>query len=440
MNSRQLREISKSIFSGITPKSGGDSYTDEQNGVRFIRSGEITDDGVVAGRSEVFLKTEVHNGIMRGSQLKENDLLIAIVGATIGKVGVYTHDEPANINQAIAAVRLDDRLIIPEYAALFLMISIGQAQLDFLKRPVARANINLEEIGDILIPVLPMEKQQKLVDKMQAARESRKQKLAQAEELLDGMDKFIFKKLDIRTQTLEGKDIFAVRLKDFFNNRIDAKYHSPKYHQLSSALSNCPHPLIPIGVISPEIAGGATPTRSETALYATKGIKFLRILNICPNEINLKDVKYIHNSVHDGILSRSKLSVDDILMTITGRVGTAAVVTTNILPANINQHIVRLRIMQDNCLPEYLAAWLNTSIGIKLSNRGVTGGTRIALDYEAIRNLEIPIPPLPVQQTIIEELLHRRTEVQHLQKEGEKDWQRAKADFEAQLLGNGTAL
>ncbi len=82
------------------------------------------------------------------------------------------------------------------------------------------------------------------------------------------------------------------------------------------------------------------------------------------------------------------------MLTITGRVGNAAVVSAEMLPANINQHLVRLRIQNPNILSEYLAAYLNSSVGLALSNRGVTGGTRIALDYDLIRAIEIPVPPI----------------------------------------------
>ena len=43
---------------------------------------------------------------MQSSQVRKNDIMIAIVGATIGRIGIYYSDEPANINQAIALVRL----------------------------------------------------------------------------------------------------------------------------------------------------------------------------------------------------------------------------------------------------------------------------------------------------------------------------------------------
>jgi hypothetical protein len=165
-----LKALALDIFSGTTPLSGGDAYTDATQGIPFVRSGEITRDGLVADAQEVFLKPEVHNGAMKRSQLKENDLLIAIVGATIGAVGVYNHFYPANINQAIAAIRLDTKRILPSFVRWYLSTSIGQAILDFLKRPVARANINLEEIGEIPVLIPPFEIQQNIIDQVEKKR------------------------------------------------------------------------------------------------------------------------------------------------------------------------------------------------------------------------------------------------------------------------------
>lgn len=149
---KKLGDISVLITSGVTPKSGGDAYTDAQNGIAFIRSGDIDINGNINFDELLYIKPEVHNKRMKSSKVYNNDIMIAIVGATIGQVGIYHSDKEANINQAIALVRLKDGYD-PEYVKELLKSSIGQLNLDRLKRPVARANINLEEIASILIPI-----------------------------------------------------------------------------------------------------------------------------------------------------------------------------------------------------------------------------------------------------------------------------------------------
>jgi len=217
--------------------------------------------------------------------------------------------------------------------------------------------------------------------------------------------------------------------------RCDATYHQPKYRAVLRSMAACPHPKMALGAISPEIAGGATPTKGDADLYTDSGIKFLRILNVKANEFDFTDLNFIRPEVHEGELSRSRLAAGDVVMTITGRVGNAAVVTQDILPANINQHIVRLRIVGKDVLPVYLAAFLNSSVGLALTNRRVTGGTRIALDYDAIRNVPIPKPVLKIQEAIAAEVTRRRTAARRLRAEAAAEWSAAKAQFEQKLLG-----
>jgi type I restriction enzyme S subunit len=157
-----LKSISELITSGITPKSGGEAYTEDRiNGVPFIRSGNISIDGELNYDDLLYLKPRVHETVMSSSKLRMNDLLIAIVGATIGQVGIYLSNGEANINQAIALVRLKKGYNI-QFVKELIKSSIGQLSLNRLKRPVARANINLEEIGTIKIVLPPLDKQNEI--------------------------------------------------------------------------------------------------------------------------------------------------------------------------------------------------------------------------------------------------------------------------------------
>lgn len=118
-------ELASSIISGSTPLAKGNAYVEPPVGVRFIRSGEITEDGAITDTSEIHISQIVHDGALKRSQLQTGDLLIAIVGATIGAAGVYSRDEPANINQAIAAVRLQEGAIRREFALWYLHSTLG---------------------------------------------------------------------------------------------------------------------------------------------------------------------------------------------------------------------------------------------------------------------------------------------------------------------------
>ena len=63
------------------------------------------------------------------------------------------------------------------------------------------------------------------------------------------------------------------------------------------------------------------------------------------------------------------------------------------------------------CRPGFLAEWLNSPAGLELYNRDVSGGTRSALDYEAIRKIRVPLPnSLETQDSLLSVMDTARSE------------------------------
>lgn len=143
------------------------------------------------------------------------------------------------------------------------------------------------------------------------------------------------------------------------------------------------------------MSGGSTPRAEEQEKYyadAATGIPFVRVQNLkVSGELSLDDVKYVNLETHHGLLARSQVKQDDLLVKITGvgRMAVAAVPPQG-FEGNINQHIARIR-TKDRASSEVLAAWLNTDIAEALAKRRATGGTRPALDYPALRSIPVII-------------------------------------------------
>ncbi|MCK0096701.1 restriction endonuclease subunit S [Yoonia sp. F2084L] len=142
------------------------------------------------------------------------------------------------------------------------------------------------------------------------------------------------------------------------------------------------------------MASGATPKAEEKELYYSDnpetGIPFIRVQNLNMNgDLDTNDVKLINESTHNGMLARSHVQENDLLVKITG-VGRMAV--SSVPPVsfvgNINQHIARAK-TRSRLESRALAAFLNTDIGEALATRRATGGTRPALDYPALRSIPI---------------------------------------------------
>lgn len=181
MKTDSLRSLSALVFSGITPLSGGDAYTDDSDGVAFIRSGDFTADGTIDESALIRITPQIHNGIMARSKLKEFDVLFAIVGATIGKVGIFRGKYDANINQAVCAVRFHDSSLA-EFVHVCFLSFIGQEQISRQKRPVARANINLEEVASMRVPIVERAHQARIVSRVRKVQANAKELCERAAE------------------------------------------------------------------------------------------------------------------------------------------------------------------------------------------------------------------------------------------------------------------
>jgi len=370
--------------------------------------------------------------------VKAGDLLISTTRPDRGAVALVRKEDEDSIASTGFAVLRDIKQdgVTKEFLLNAISSTLVLRQLLQRSSGGSYPAITASEIDKVLIPLPPLSRQRDLVAAIEAARAAQRAKLAEAEVLLADVDDYMLQSLELRMPEPDAIRTYAIRHGDCrIEGRVDAGFHQPYYRRVEKALSDCSMPKISLGEISPEIVGGATPKSRDREFYADSGVKFLRIMNVKANQFDLCDLNYIKPEVHEGELKRSQLEENDVLMTITGRVGNAAVVSRDLLPANINQHIVRLRIVRGDILPEYIAAFLNTKVGLALSNRGVTGGTRMALDYSAIRKLSIPMPAIGVQERIVKELNARRREAFKLRQQTETDWQQAKADFETALLG-----
>ncbi len=194
-----------------------------------------------------------------------------------------------------------------------------------------------------------------------------------------------------------------------FQKRGDTQHWLPIFLENEAAVSKFPKLTDLV-----ELKGGATPLGSN---YVEHGVPFLRIQNIGENELVLDEVAFISEDTHEGLLKRSQLKSGDVLFTITGRIGSVAVVPDEMKAGNINQHMVRMRIKDGGkLLPYYLSAYLLTNYSKLQHERVAYGTTRMALDYPTLYNLKVFVPSFKDQQKveqIIKEAFQLKTEAEN---------------------------
>ena len=142
------------IGSGTTPKSGREDYYSE-DGIPFLQTGDLND-GFINETSK-----HITEKALRDTNLKlypKGSLVVAMYGATIGKLGILNID--TTVNQACCVLPTSDRV-----GNKFAMHVLSTAKADLLlkSRGGGQPNISQDTIRNEKIVVPPLAEQNEIV-------------------------------------------------------------------------------------------------------------------------------------------------------------------------------------------------------------------------------------------------------------------------------------
>ncbi|WP_051201063.1 restriction endonuclease subunit S [Butyrivibrio sp. XPD2002] len=159
---RKLGEVSSFITKGATPTTYGYEWQDE--GIPFFRNDCIKDNIFVYGDYS-YISDEANAALSR-SEIKGDDILVAITG-DIGKAGIVPKNiEKANINQHIARVRIE-KDVIPYFVYQSLITEGQQRKYKQIKTGLSMPQLSLEQIRDTVILAPSINEQTKISDFME---------------------------------------------------------------------------------------------------------------------------------------------------------------------------------------------------------------------------------------------------------------------------------
>ncbi len=172
-----------------------------------------------------------------------------------------------------------------------------------------------------------------------------------------------------------------------------------------------------LGDLMSKVGAGSTPTGGRN-VYESSGVKFIRSQNVYNEGLHLEDVVYINESIHKQ-KQNSKVVGNDLLLNITGAsIGRCAIVPNDFDEANINQHVLILRLLNFDLL-KYIHLAITSRFVFRQIMGAQVGGTKEGLSAERAKELQIPLPPLAEQQRIVAKIEEAFAEIDAIEKNKE---------------------
>ena len=285
---------------------------------------------------------------------------------------------------------------------------------------------------------------------MDNAYAAKRQKEAEAQQLLGSIDNYLLGELGIelpeqQQNTIETR-MFTRRFSDISGGRFDPKLYDKNTNALKKAISNSSYPTLKLEeFIIQSIAGD----------WGTEDIKenlspeYQKCLVIRATEfdnfynLNLDNSRVIFRLIQTKKLRKIDIQANDLLIEKSGGspdqpVGRIAIISEELLKSHnlcYSNFIHKIRVSA-LINPEYLFCFLRTIHNIKLTNsmQSQTNGIRnlIMRDYF---NQKIPIPALEKQMEIVHHIANLRNKANELQQQAQDVLEQAKLEVEQMILG-----
>ena len=357
-----------------------DDFTEE--GIPLVRIGDITN-GTIDFNNCKRLPLE-YATMMKEFLVESGDILIALTGATIGKIGqVPKTNEKILLNQRVGKLSSDSS----NYYKYILSSDLIKKQINLIADGSAQENISNEDIGNFEIFDIDNGLKQQIANYLDKKTAKIDATIAKNEELIE---------------LLEEKRVALI-------NQVVTKGLNPDVPMKDSGvewIGEIPEhwDVVPLNryVNVTKLAGFEFTEHIE---YIPDGeIIALRALNIKNNKLNLNNIMKISKEVSNK-LPRSKLFKGDLIFTYVGaKTGAVALIDKN-NTYHLAPNIAKItNISKDKLNTQFLLYNIAShheqeEIWFKIAKSG-----QEAISMEKIRTLTLLIPPIEEQRIIIDHL------------------------------------
>ena len=327
----------------------------QENGIPIIRIGDIKNNRIVTENCAKV--NEKYLSICKNYIIQNGDILIAMTGATVGKIALNTEKKPLLLNQRVGRF-IHNTNILSKYLYYVLLSDAFYNKVQYKASGAGQPNISPTEIGNIRIPVPPsLEEQLDIVD------------------VFDAADR-IFR---LRTACIESaQSLIPALFQEMFGD-INNNIHSLPISEIKSCVEINPTKIV---------------------MNDNDDVTFLGMKDVTENgQIDLSTIKK-YEEVKKGFTSFKN---DDVLLAkITpcfenGKAAIAKNLVNNTGFGSTEFYVLRPN--QNKILPEYLYSIVKSSRFSEMGRsnmKGAAGQKRLIKDF--VSNYKFLLPDIPQQK------------------------------------------
>ena len=351
----------KNVFdtsSGGTPKRGNPAYYG--GNIPWLKSGELNN-GIVTEAEEYITEEGLKNSSAK--LFPRGSLLIALYGATVGKLGILDFD--STTNQAICCI-YQNKYYDRDF--LFYYLLFKKEYLVNQGKGGAQPNISQEIIKALRIPVPPLNEQKRIVEKIEE----------EFGKIDEGVEKLKLAKEQIK---LYRQSV----LKSAFDGKLykTTEWEEKTLEEIASKISD----------------GSHNPPPKQTS-----GKVMISGQNIKNNKIIFDDFRFITEENFLREYKRTPIEANDILLTIVGSIGQSAVVPDDIKDFTLQRSVALIKPLINSY---YLKYYLDAPKAQQYFKTKARGTAQKGVYLNTLKELKVIIPSEDEQKQIVKEIEKR---------------------------------
>ncbi len=441
----RLGDICRTTSGGTPSRKNAEYFTGT---IPWVKSGELPD-GIVTEVEERITEAAVASSSAK--LFPAGTLLIALYGATVGKLGILKED--STTNQAVCAI-FPPNHVHTKY--LFWYLRFVRSNLVAQAIGGAQPNISQGILRTLPIPIAPLDQQKLIVAEIEKQFSRLDEAVANLKRVKANIKRY---KASVLKAAVEGR---LVETEAAMVKREGRSYETGT--QLLQRIletrrrewkgkGKYKEPIAPDTTDLPELPEGwvwsaaiqacdrVVDCHNKTAPYVDNGIMLVRTSNIRDGRLLLEDMRYVDEPTYEFWSRRCTPQPGDVLFTREAPMGEAAIIPQKTRLC-LGQRTMLMR--PSHCITsEFLLYALISPVIKRLINRVAVGSGVKHLRVGDVELLPIPVPPISEQQRIVAEVERRFSFVREIEAQvdtNQKRTERLRQSILANAFSGGLIL